>query len=105
MQYTASSFAKPILKIFRSILFFKVEAVRPKGYFPTEDQVKFFCERRVRVFIFPAVLLCYQKIFPKIKMDPKRAYANLYIVYSFSSCHFIDMETTLDMDIILYYYI
>ena len=35
-QYTASSFAKPILKIFRTVLMFRVNTAMVKKYFPTE---------------------------------------------------------------------
>ncbi len=39
MQYSASSFSKPVLKIFRSILFFKVDTTIPKGYFPGKTKL------------------------------------------------------------------
>lgn len=36
MQYTASSFAEPLLRFFKSWVFFKVHSLRPSKYFPTE---------------------------------------------------------------------
>jgi hydrogenase-4 component B len=36
MQYTASSFAEPILRIFRSLLVFKVKAIKSRKHFPAE---------------------------------------------------------------------
>ena len=36
MQYTASSFARPILRIFKSLLVFKVRTQKTKQYFPAE---------------------------------------------------------------------
>ena len=59
MQYTASSFAKPILKIFRSILFFKVEAVRPKGYFPTEGKLSSSVKDASEYLFFRPLVLCH----------------------------------------------
>jgi hydrogenase-4 component B len=39
MQYSASSFSKSIIKVFRSILFFKVDTTDPQGYFPGKSKL------------------------------------------------------------------
>jgi len=80
MQYTASSFAKPILKIFRSVLFFKVEAVRPKGYFPTEGKLSSSVKDVSEIFFFRPLFFVIKKFSRKLKWI-QSGHTQIYILY------------------------
>lgn len=80
MQYTASSFAKPILKIFRSILFFRVEAVRPKGYFPTEGKLSSSVKDASESLFFRPLFLVIKKFSRKLKWI-QSGHTQIYILY------------------------
>jgi len=49
MQYTAASFAKPIVQMFKSVLCFQMKGKKPQGFFPRETEISSkvvdICER------------------------------------------------------------
>ncbi len=80
MQYTASSFAKPILKIFRSVLFFKIEAVRPKGYFPTEGKLSSSVKDASEYLFFRPLFYVIKRFSRKLKWI-QSGHTQIYILY------------------------
>jgi formate hydrogenlyase subunit 3/multisubunit Na+/H+ antiporter MnhD subunit len=80
MQYTASSFAKPMLKIFRSILFFKVDTVRPKGYFPTETKLSSSVKDASQDLFFRPLFYVIKKSSRKLKWI-QSGHTQTYILY------------------------
>ena len=80
MQYTASSFAKPILKIFRSVLFFKVETVSPKGYFPTETKLSSSVKDASQDLFFRPLFYVIKRFSRKLKWI-QSGHTQTYILY------------------------
>jgi len=80
MQYTASSFAKPILKIFRSILFFKVETVSPKGYFPTKTKLSSSVKDASEYLFFRPLFADIKRFSRKLKWI-QSGHTQTYILY------------------------
>jgi len=80
MQYTASSFARPILNIFRSILFFKVEATRPKGYFPTEAKLSSNVKDASQDLFFRPLFYAIKRFSRKLKWI-QSGHTQIYILY------------------------
>jgi len=80
VQYTASSFAKPILKIFRSILFYKVEALRPKGYFPTEGKLGSSLKDAAESLFFRPLFIIIKRFSRKLKWI-QSGHTQIYILY------------------------
>ena len=80
MQYTASSFAKPILKIFRSILFFKVETVGPKGYFPAETKLSSSVKDASQDLFFRPLFYVIKRFSRKLKWI-QSGHTQIYILY------------------------
>jgi hypothetical protein len=80
VQYTASSFAKPILKIFRSVLFYKVEALRPKGYFPTEGKLRSSVKDASESLLFRPLFYVI-KIFSRKLKWIQGGHTQIYILY------------------------
>jgi formate hydrogenlyase subunit 3/multisubunit Na+/H+ antiporter MnhD subunit len=80
VQYTASSFAKPILKIFRSILFFKVEAVSPKGYFPSGTKLVSCVKDASEYFFFRPFYYLIKRFSRKLKWI-QSGHTQIYILY------------------------
>jgi hydrogenase-4 component B len=80
VQYTASSFAKPILKIFRSIVFFKVDAVRPKGFFPTTARLSSSVKDVSEYLFFRPLFFVVKKLSRKLKWI-QSGHTQIYILY------------------------
>jgi formate hydrogenlyase subunit 3/multisubunit Na+/H+ antiporter MnhD subunit len=80
MQYTASSFAKPILKIFRSVLFFKVETVSPKGYFPTNTKLSSSVKDASQDLFFRPLFYVIKRFSRKLKWI-QSGHTQTYILY------------------------
>ena len=80
MQYTASSFAKPILKVFRSILFFKVETTRPKGYFPAETKLSSSVKDASQDLFFRPLFYLIKRFSRKLKWI-QSGHTQIYILY------------------------
>jgi len=80
VQYTASSFAKPILKIFRSVLFYKVEVLRPKGYFPLDSKLRSFLKDASESLLFRPLFYVI-KIFSRKLKWIQGGHTQIYILY------------------------
>ena len=80
MQYTASSFAKPILRIFRSILFFKVENQALKAYFPAEGKLSSFVKDASEGFLFRPLFYVVKRFSRKLKWI-QSGHTQTYILY------------------------
>jgi hypothetical protein len=80
MQYTASSFAKPILKIFRSVLSYKVEALRPKGYFPAAGKLSSSVKDASESLFFRPLFYVIKKFSRKLKWI-QSGHTQTYILY------------------------
>ena len=82
MQYTASSFAEPILRVFRNVLGFDVKGDKPKGYFPKEEKIYSRIIEVSEEFIFRPVFRFINFISVKLKMI-QYGYTQLYVLYIF----------------------
>lgn len=80
MQYTASSFARPILKIFRSILFFKVETVKFKGYFPSKIKLSSSVKDASQDLIFRPLFYMIKRFSRKLKWI-QSGHTQIYVLY------------------------
>jgi len=80
MQYTASSFTQPMLKIFRTILFFKVETVRPKGYFPAETKLSSSVKDVSQDLLFRPLFYGIKRFSRKLKWI-QSGHTQTYILY------------------------
>jgi formate hydrogenlyase subunit 3/multisubunit Na+/H+ antiporter MnhD subunit len=80
VQYTASSFAKPILKIFRPILFFKVDALRPKGYFPSAARLSSSIKDASEYLLFRPLFFVIKKLSRRLKWI-QSGHTQIYILY------------------------
>jgi formate hydrogenlyase subunit 3/multisubunit Na+/H+ antiporter MnhD subunit len=80
MQYTASSFARPILRIFRSILFFKVETVSPKGYFPAKTKLSSSVKDASQDLFFRPFFYLIKRLSRKLKWI-QSGHTQIYILY------------------------
>jgi formate hydrogenlyase subunit 3/multisubunit Na+/H+ antiporter MnhD subunit len=80
MQYTASSFAKPILKVFRSVLFFKVETTKPKGYFPTGTKLSSSVKDASQDLFFRPLFYVIKRLSRKLKWI-QSGHTQTYVLY------------------------
>ncbi len=82
MQYTASSFADPILRIFRNVLGYDVKGRKPSGYFPKEEKISSHVIEASEDFIFRPIFQCIQFLSAKLKII-QYGYTQLYLLYIF----------------------
>ena len=82
MQYTAGSFAEPILRIFRNVLGFHVKGRKPTGYFPKEGKVSSHVIEASEDFIFRPVFQFIKSLSEKLKII-QYGYTQLYLLYIF----------------------
>ena len=82
MQYTASSFAEPILRIFRNVLGFHVKGSQPKGYFPKGERISTHIIEASEDFIFRPIFQFIKFLSAKLKMI-QCGYTQLYLFYIF----------------------
>ena len=82
MQYTASSFAKPVLSIFSRVLGYVVKGNKPKGYFPKEGEVISHVTEASEEFIFQPVFRFIGALSAKLKII-QCGYTQLYLLYIF----------------------
>ncbi|MCR4336722.1 MAG: hydrogenase [Candidatus Omnitrophica bacterium] len=82
MQYTASSFAEPILRIFRNVLGFDVKGKKPKGYFPKEEKISSHVIEVSEDFLFRPIFEFIKSLSAKLKMI-QHGYTQLYLFYIF----------------------
>ncbi|MBF0571020.1 MAG: hydrogenase [Candidatus Omnitrophica bacterium] len=80
MQYTSSSFAKPILKIFRTILYFKIETVRPKGYFPVQARLSSSVKDVSEYLLFRPIFFIIKRFSRRFKWI-QSGHTQIYILY------------------------
>jgi hypothetical protein len=82
MQYTASSFAEPILRIFRNVMGYKVKGSKPKGYFPKEERIFSQVIEASEEILFRPVFQFIKFLTMKLKMI-QYGYTQLYLLYIF----------------------
>ncbi len=82
MQYSASSFAEPILRIFRNVLGYAVVGNKSVGYFPKEEHVTSHVAEASEDLIFRPIFRFIQFISLKLKVI-QFGYTQLYLLYIF----------------------
>jgi len=82
MQYTASSFAEPLLRIFRNVLGFNVKGKKPEGYFPKEQKMSSCLLEASEDFIFRPIFRFIEFLSAKLKII-QNGYTQLYLLYIF----------------------
>ena len=82
MQYTASSFAEPVLRIFRNILGYAVKGGRPKGYFPKAGEISSHVTEASEVFLFRPIFQFIKFLTAQLKII-QYGYTQLYLLYIF----------------------
>lgn len=80
MQYTASSFAQPILLIFSRVLGYGVKGDKPKGYFPKEGEITSQVTDASEDFIFQPVFKFINFLSAKLKII-QCGYTQMYLLY------------------------
>ena len=80
MQYTASSFAEPILRLFKAVVGFKVCSIRPKSYFPKELELSSKVVDIPEHFIFRPVLLGLRR-FSEALLKLQSGHIPRYLLY------------------------
>ena len=83
MQYTAASFAQPLLEIFRNVLGYRVKGGKPKGYFPCEGKVSSRVMEAAEDLVFRPVFELIKSISAKLKII-QYGYTQLYLFYIFT---------------------
>ncbi len=82
MQYTASSFAEPILRIFRNVLGYGVKGNKLKGYFPKRQEVSSHVVEVSEEFLFRPVFQFIKFLSARLKII-QCGYTQLYLLYMF----------------------
>lgn len=80
MQYTASSFAQPLLSIFRNILGYKVKETELQGYFPQEKKASSHIVESSEIFLFKPLFRLIEFLAAKLKII-QYGYTQLYLLY------------------------
>ncbi|MBI5416288.1 MAG: hydrogenase [Candidatus Omnitrophica bacterium] len=83
MQYTAASFAQPLLEIFRNVLGYRVTGSKPKGYFPGEGKVSSHVTEAAEEFIFRPAFELIKSFSARLKVI-QYGYTQLYLFYIFA---------------------
>ena len=82
MQYTASSFAQPLLQIFRNVLGYLVQGNTPKEYFPKEGEVSSRVTEASEELFFRPAFEFIKSLSAKLKVI-QYGYTQLYLLYIF----------------------
>ena len=82
MQYTAASFARPLLEIFRNVLGYRVKGNRPEGYFPKEGKISSEVTEAAEDFIFRPVFQFIEFLSARLKVI-QCGYTQMYLLYIF----------------------
>lgn len=82
MQISASSFAEPILRIFRKVLGYHIEGHKPKGTFPKEEEISSHVIDSSETFIFRPIFQWITFLCTKLKII-QYGYVQLYLLYIF----------------------
>lgn len=80
MQYTSSSFAEPILRIFRNVLGFYTRGNKPMGYFPEESEVSSHVTEVSEDIIFRPIF-CFLKFLSAKLRIIQIGFVQLYLFY------------------------
>ena len=83
MQYTAASFAQPLLEIFRNVLGYRVKGSKPKGYFPGEGKVSSHVTEAAEDLVFRPAFELIKSLCAKLKII-QYGYTQLYLFYIFT---------------------
>ncbi|MBI5149823.1 MAG: hydrogenase [Candidatus Omnitrophica bacterium] len=83
MQYTAASFAQPLLDIFRNVLGYQVKGNKPKGYFPVEGKISSRVTEASEDFIFRPAFELIKSVSARLKII-QSGYTQLYLFYIFA---------------------
>lgn len=82
MQYSASSFAQPILTIFSRVLGYGVKGDKPKGYFPKDGEITSHVTEASEEYIFQPVFKFIKFLCARLKII-QCGYTQLYLLYIF----------------------
>lgn len=82
MQYTASSFAEPILRIFNRVLGYDVKGHKPAGYFPKGGRIVSQVREASEDFIFHPAFQFIKFLSERLKII-QYGYTQLYLLYIF----------------------
>ena len=83
MQYTASSFAEPILQIFRNVLGYAVKGGKPQGYFPQETEASSRIVEASETVFFRPLFYFIRFLSAKLRII-QYGYTQLYLFYIFT---------------------
>ena len=82
MQYTAASFAQPLLEIFRNVLGYRVKGNKPKGYFPGEGKISSHVTEAAEDLVFRPAFELIKSLSAKLKVI-QCGYTQWYLLYIF----------------------
>lgn len=82
MQYTAASFARPLLEIFRNVLGYRVKGDKPKGYFPEGGEVSSRVTEAAEDLLFRPAFELIKSLSAKLKVI-QCGYTQWYLLYIF----------------------
>ncbi len=82
MQYTASSFAEPLLGVFRNCLGYSVKGSKPTGYFPKEGKISSEVTEAAEEFIFRPAFQFIKFLSARFKII-QCGYTQMYLLYIF----------------------
>lgn len=82
MQYTAASFARPLLEIFRNVLGYRVKGNKPEGYFPSEGKVSSRVTEAAEDLFFRPAFEFIKSLSAKLKVI-QCGYTQWYLLYIF----------------------
>ena len=82
MQYTAASFARPLLEIFRNVLGYRVKGSKPRGYFPGEGKISSHVTEAAEDLIFRPAFELIKSLSAKLKVI-QCGYTQWYLLYIF----------------------
>jgi len=82
MQYTASSFAEPILRIFRNVLGYGVKGAKLQGYFPKTQEVSSHVVEASEDLIFRPAFGAVRSLCAKLKII-QCGHTQVYLLYIF----------------------
>lgn len=83
MQYTASSFADPILRMFRNVLGYRVNGETSKGYWPREGKVSADVVEASEDLFFRPVFRFIRSLLARLKVI-QSGFTQLYVLYIFT---------------------
>lgn len=82
MQYTAASFARPLLEIFRNVLGYRVQGNKPEGYFPEGGEVSSRVTEAAEDLFFRPAFELIKSLSAKLKVI-QCGYTQWYLLYIF----------------------